>query len=330
MGSFAAARSRVPDPEHARRLARGKRRSHCARISQRPLGSGPAGGRSRARAEIAARHTFCRSLHRSLRRPHARHYGHDGLAALSQRCRHSSSQIDALAAHGQRRDGRGHVRQGTACDDDGAGVVGVEARGTGSRRRHAAARARRGRGQGADHRRTFRAAANHARICRRGGLPRLRLTRRRLPVSGYGGHGTGRRRGAGAFVATYRACALGPAGVARCRAPLGPRPAAPASTGFGRAQHSHARSHSQCHGAARGVWRIDESAHPSACHCLRGGVAAAHCRRLGRGESPGAAPCGCAAQRPAQFCHGAGISRRWRAGSDAGTAAPGIFWTRAY
>ncbi len=84
---IAPARSRVPDPEHAWRPARGKRRSHRAWLSHRPLGSGPAGGRSRARTEIAARHALRGSVHRSLRRPHAGHDGHDGLAALSQRCR---------------------------------------------------------------------------------------------------------------------------------------------------------------------------------------------------------------------------------------------------
>ncbi len=124
----------------------------------------------------------------------------------------------------------------------------------------------------------------------------------------------------GLSLAAHRACAFRPAGLARCRAPLGPRHAAPASTRIGRARHCHARGHSQRHGAARGVWRIDQSAHPSSGHCVRGGIAAAHGRRLGRSQSPGAAPGGCAAQRPAQLCHGAGISGRRRAGSDAGTA----------
>ena len=95
---------------------------------------------------------------------------------------------------------------------------------------------------------------------------------------------------------------------------------------IGRARHCHARGRAQCHGAARRVWRIDESAHPSACHCLRGGIAAAHGGRLGRSQSPGAAPCGCAAQRPAQFCHGAGVSGRRRAGSDAGICMRQGFW----
>jgi hypothetical protein len=50
---------------------------------------------------------------------------------------------------------------------------------------------------------------------------------------------------------------------------------------------------------------------------------AAHGRRLGRGQSPGAAPCGCAAQRAAQFRHGAGVSGRRRAGGDAASAQCG-------
>ena len=45
----------------------------------------------------------------------------------------------ALAAHAQGRAGRGHLRQGSARDDDGAGFVRRTARGAGSRRRDAAA-----------------------------------------------------------------------------------------------------------------------------------------------------------------------------------------------
>ena len=41
---------------------------------------------------------------------------------------------------------------------------------------------------------------------------------------------------------------------------------------------------------------------------------------LDRGQSAGAAACGCAAERAAQFCHGAGFSGGRRAGSDAASA----------
>ena len=98
----------------------------------------------------------------------------------------------------QRRDRHGHLRQGAARDDDGAGVVGKEARGAGSGRRNAAAGIGRGCGEGADHRRALCAEPDHAGICRRGGLPSVRFAGRRVPVSGNRGHIAGGGRGAGA------------------------------------------------------------------------------------------------------------------------------------
>jgi xylonate dehydratase len=71
--------------------------------------------------------------------------------------------------------------------------------------------------------------------------------------------------------------ALAPSGqpdLARCSPPLGPRHPAPASAGHRRARHSHSRGHPQRHGAARGIRRIDESAHPSSRHRARRGLAA--------------------------------------------------------
>ena len=288
--------------------------AHRARLSHRPLGSRPAGGGSGARAEVAARHSLRRGLHRSLRRPHAGHDRHDGLAALSQRCRHRAAPPDALAAHRQRRDRHRHLRQGSAGDDDGAGVAGGEARRAGSRRRHAAARVRRGRGQGADHRRALCAAADHARST----PPRWAAAPARRPAAAASFWARRPRR---RWSARRWGCRLPHTALAPSGQPIwldAARRSARAllrlhQLGLGARDIADARGRAQRHGAARGLRRIDQSADASARHCLRGGIAAAHSRRLGRGQSPGAAPCGCAAQRPAQFCHGAGVSCRRRA-----------------
>ena len=79
----------------------------------------------------------------------------------------------------------------------------------------------RGRGQGADHRRALCAGADHAGVCGRGGLPRLRFAGRRMPVSGHGGDVAGGGRGAGAGAAAHGAGALGAADLAGCGAALG-------------------------------------------------------------------------------------------------------------
>ena len=128
--------------------------------------------------------------------------------------------------------------KGLAGDDDGAGIVGVEARGAGSRRGHVAARARRGRGQGADHRCALCAEPHHAGTCRRDGLPGMRFAGRRVPVSGHRGHFAGGGRGAGTVSAAYRACALGATHLAGCRAPFRPRDSAPRFAGHGRRRTS--------------------------------------------------------------------------------------------
>ena len=313
MGSRATARPRIPDPEHAWWPARGKRRSHRTRLSHRPLGSGSACRRGRARAEIVACHTFRGRLHRPLRWSHSRHHRHDGLAAVSQRCGNSFSQIDALAAHGQRRDRRSHMRQRASGDDDGAGVVGIEARGAGSRRGHVTARARRGRGQGADHRCALCAEPHHAGTCRGGGLPGMRFARRRVPVSGHRGHVASGGRGPGTVSAAYRACALGATHLAGCRAPFRPRDSAPPFAGHGRRQHPHACVHLQRHDRESCLRRIDKPSHSPAGHCACGGLAATHGFRLGRGQSPGSALGGRAAQRPAQLRYRASVSGRRRA-----------------
>ena len=112
----------VPDPQHAGRHPRARmaRRSRWAIT--------PATGRSacwcRRRPQEfsrAGRDPVCRLCQRPVRRPHAGHAGHDGQPALSQRRRHRPAPADPLAAHAPRRDGRGHLRQGPAGDDDGAG-----------------------------------------------------------------------------------------------------------------------------------------------------------------------------------------------------------------
>ena len=109
----------------------------------------------------------------------------------------------------QGRAGRGHLRQGSAGDDDGAGFGRYAARRAGARRGDAAAGVGRGCGQGADNRRAVRAAADHAGVCGGGGMPRLRIARRWLPVSGNGGDVAGGGRGAGAVAAAHGAGSIG-------------------------------------------------------------------------------------------------------------------------
>ena len=75
-----------------------------------------------------------------LRRPHAGHHRHVRQPALSQRRRHRLPPADPLAAHAPRRDRRGHLRQGPAGHDDGAGRHARSALRAGARRRDAARR----------------------------------------------------------------------------------------------------------------------------------------------------------------------------------------------
>ncbi len=70
-----------------------------------------------------------------------------------------------------------------------------------------------------------------ARGGRRPGLSRVRLARRRLPVSRHRRYLAGRRRGAGPGAAALGAGAIGPADLARAGARLGPRAAADARAG---------------------------------------------------------------------------------------------------
>ena len=93
----------------------------------------------------------------------------------------------------------------------------------GARRRHPARRRGRGRRQGAVRRRPLRPRPDDARRRRRSALPRLRLSRRRLPVPGHRGHLAGGRRSARHVAAALRAGAFRPPHLDRHGAPLRPR-----------------------------------------------------------------------------------------------------------
>ena len=245
--------------------------------------------------------------------------------ALPQRRRHGLPAPDPLAAHAQRRDRRGHLRQGAAGHDDGAGAARAICPAcwcpAASRccRKRARTRARcnpSARASPTDRSPWKQAAEALCRACA--------LARRRLPVPGHRGHVAGGRRGAGHVAAALGAGALGPADLARHGAPLGARACWRwKRAGCAMRDILTRRLGAQRHGGARGLRRLDQpaAAHPG--HRLVGGTAAAHGGRLDARQPPGAAPGGCAAQRPEGPSHGAGLPGRRRAGGDAAPAARG-------
>ncbi len=207
--------------------------------------------------------------------------GHAGLAALPQRCGHGAAPADALAASAQRRDRHRDMRQGlpammmalasaaplpsvlvpggvTLLPESGEDAGKVQTIGArfaqgrsrwSTRPRWAAAPARL-RAEAASfsaprpRRRSWRKRSDFR--CR---TPRLRL---RASRSGWTRH-------------ALRACA-----------------AAPGADRTGHARHPHGRRGPQRDGAARGVWRLDESAAACSGHCARGGSAPADASRTGR------------------------------------------------
>ncbi len=186
MGPESPPRSRVSDPEHTRRPARGENGEAIAlgfHTGHWEVGL--------LVAEAARELKSLRALRlperapKSLRWPHARHRGHDGLpcptATMPLSC---CAAYDALAADGQRRDGHCHLRQGTPRDDDGARIFQEKARRARTRRRHATAGNRRGRGQGADHRRAYTQNQITLEYAAEVGLPCLRVARRRCQFLG--------------------------------------------------------------------------------------------------------------------------------------------------
>ncbi len=223
-------------------------------------------------------HPVRRLLHRSLRWPDAGHARHDGQLAVPQRRRHGAAPADPLAADAQGRHRRGHVRQGLAGDDDGAGRHARSALRAGAGRRHVAAQRRRGRGQGADHRGPLRSWAAHPGASGGAGLPGVRLAGRRLPIPGHGGHVAGGGRGPGPGPAALRPRPLGPAHLARHGPPLGA-----GSRPFNGKKdlpqaHSYPRRTAQRHGGARGLRRLDEPAAAHPRHRLSCRSAPAHGR----------------------------------------------------
>ncbi len=232
-----------------------------------------------------------------------------------------------------RGDGRGHLRQGAAGDDDGrwprmhelpcvlvpGGVTLLPER-------------RRRRRQGAVDRRALRPRADHAGRGRGAGLPRLRLARRGLPVPGHGRHRAGGRRSAGADRAALGAGALRAADLARHGPPLGPGPGAHGSrAGMTAGRRADRRTRSTTR-----WWCTPRSAARPTCCCT--------CRRSP--TPPGlprptvddwaevnrarAAAGGRAAQRPGRPPHRARLPGRRRARGDAAPAraGPAASWTR--
>ena len=151
-------------------------------------------------------------------------------------------------------------------------------------------------------------------------VPRLRHSRRRMPVSGHGRHLAGSRRGPGHVAAPLRAGSLRPAiwlDMARrsARAVL-----ALEERGSCHARHSHRCVRAQRHGGARRVRRIHQPDSAPAGHRLVGGTGAPHRRGLDPRQSPDAAPRRRPAERSEIASHGTGVSGRRRAGSDAALA----------
>ena len=272
--------------------------------------------------QCARLHPVRRLLHRSVRRPHAGHHRHDGQPALSQRRRDGAAPADPLAADAAGRARRRHLRQGTAGDDDGPGGDARSALRAGARRRDAAADGGRGRRQGADHRRPLRARAkSRLRAGGGAGLPRLRLARRRLPVSRHGGDVAGRRRSAGPVAAARRAGAVGPADLARHGPPLRPRRGPFAARRIATTPHSHRRRRAQRDGrsmrpsAARRICCCTSPPSPTTPGLRRPTVEdwiAVNRQR--------AAPGRCAAERPGRPSDGARLPGRRRARGDAAPA----------
>ena len=207
-GTRAAARSRVPDFEHAWRLARREWRSHRAGISHRPLGSRPAGGGGRARVEGSARRPFAGAF----------------TDPCDGRTQGTAGMLDSLPF---RNDAAIVLRRLMRSLPTGKGIIGIAtcdkglpammmalasaagSRGARSRGRHAAAGAGRRRGQGADHWRALRAEPDHAGICGGGWLPRMCIAGGWMPVPWNRSYIPGCRRGAGTGVAAHGARALG-------------------------------------------------------------------------------------------------------------------------
>ena len=267
---------------------------------------------------------FAGLLHRSLRRPHAGHHGHVRQPAVSQRRGHRVPPADPLAAHAPRRDRRGHLRQGPARHDDGAGRRCTICRACWCR---AASRCwpKKAKTPGACNRVGARfahsqitledAAENLCRACATpGGGCQFLGTAATSQVVGE------------ALGMSLPHSALAPSGhpiwldMARrsARAVLVARSARPHD-----ARHSDGCCAAQRHGGARGVRRIDQPDPAPAGHRACGRAAAAHRGGLDRGQSRGAAPGGCAAQRSAIASHGAGVPGRRRARGDAAPAARG-------
>ena len=140
---------------------------------------------------------FAVYCHRSVRRAHPGHHRHVRQPALPQRRRHDDAPPDPLLADAQGRAGHRHLRQGPAGDHDGPGGQRRPAGPRRARRRDPARSRSRGRRDRADDRRALQPRPDRPGLRRRDGLQGVRLLRGRLPVFGHGGHGPGRRRGAG-------------------------------------------------------------------------------------------------------------------------------------
>ena len=143
--------------------------------------------------------------------------------AVPQRRGDRHAAADSIAADRVGRARHRHLRQGTAGDDAGAGRDERFARRDRARRRDAAGARCGGRRSGAEPWRAIRARPDQSRLRGDDGLPRVRIVRRRLPVSRDGGHVAGGRRSARPRAAAQRARAVGRTGMARAGAAARPR-----------------------------------------------------------------------------------------------------------
>ena len=204
-----------------------------------------------------------------MRRAHPRHHRNVRQPGLSQRRRHGLPAAHPLAAHAQRRHRRGHLRQRIARDDDGAGSHARSALRAGAGRSHLAGGKRGRRRTRAIRGRPLRASADYARIRRREPLSQLRHSWRRMPVPGDCGHFAGGGRGSGAVAHALGAFALGTSHLARPGAALGTRHHGSRSPRPYHPRHPDRCLHSQRHGCACGLRRIDQPHSSSAGDCPR-------------------------------------------------------------
>jgi len=255
-----------------------------------------------------------------MRWPHARHARHVRQPAVSQRRCADFSPAHPLAADAFGRHRRRDVRQRTAGNDDGSGCNERSAVRAGAGRCHIAARERRRCGENSDPRRAICTRTHFVAGGGRPRLPRVRHTRRRLPISRHGGDLASGGGSVRDVTSTLGARALGPAGVDGHGCAVSARGVPARSSRRRDARYSFACEHPQRDGRPRRIRRLDEFAVTHSSHRSRRWFATSDSRRLDRRQPAGASHRGRVTQRPDTSSNRARVSRRRRAGSDAALA----------